>query len=287
MGALGAREALFSVLLGVIIWLAISSASVLVLASGAPGEVCALWRLFYASILLLPLRLTRGGRPRIWHVISGLALSLHFVLWMRSLYLIPVYYSTLLVALYPLYSLFVDALVHKARVRAAEAALMMTALLLLALFLGVNKLWLNEGGIMALLAGVLAMIYFEIGSYCRFRLGEDLVTYSFNTYSFAAIATLAYNVINSSPFISASPYQHLAFIAMALLPMLMGHTLMNYMLKSSPAYVVSAISLGEPFGSGLLAYMFFGQSLPLHSVLMGFGILASVFGILWHRARAP
>lgn len=279
--------ALLSLSLGVVIWLAISSASVLVLASGAPGEVCAFWRLFYASLMLLPLRLARGGRPRPWHFVSGLALSLHFILWMRSLYLIPVYYSTLLVTLYPLYSLFVDMLVHRIEVGAEEAGLLVTALTLLALFLGVNKLWLNEGGVMALLAGVLAMIYFEIGSYCRRRLGEDLIAYSFNTYSFAAIAALAYNAINGSPFASASPYQHLAFFAMALVPMLMGHTLMNYLLKSSPAYVVSAISLGEPFGSGLLAYIFFGQSLPLHNVLIGSAIMASVFGLLWYRARAP
>ena len=64
----------------------------------------------------------------------------------------------------------------------------------------------------------------------------------------------------------------LALLGMALGPQLVGHTSYNWALKHvSPAFV-AVVTLGEPVGCALLAYVFFSETLaPLQSV--GFALL--------------
>ena len=54
--------------------------------------------------------------------------------------------------------------------------------------------------------------------------------------------------------LSSQPSRELAiFAALALGPMLLGHTGLNWALKHSPAYVVNLTLLGEPIGASLIA----------------------------------
>ena len=64
-----------------LIWVSISSASIIVVLSKAPAEVCAFWRTFLTSLIFVPVTLVRRTfifKPH--HVLSGVFLNLHFVL---------------------------------------------------------------------------------------------------------------------------------------------------------------------------------------------------------------
>ena len=50
------------------------------------------------------------------------------------------------------------------------------------------------------------------------------------------------------------------FVAIALVPMIFGHTLYNWALKWISAPVVSISLLGEPVGASILAFIVLGES---------------------------
>lgn len=266
----------------VIVWLSISSASVLVLLSGASPEACAFWRLTLSIPLLYLLELIRGNRLpacklRLHHVVSGISLGLHFMLWMHSLFLVPVYVSTLLVTLYPLYSLLIEAVILRKGLTPLQVVGLVVCSVLLALYLGVYELTFTLGALEAIIAGVLAAVYFEVGSYARRRLREQTVPYALSTYFVAAVFVLVLSFFKGSTVIYYEPAKYAYFILLALVPMVFGHTLMNYLLGKYPAPVVTSISYGEPFGAGLLAYLLLGQSITPVQVLLGVLIMVLVF----------
>lgn len=262
-----------------VIWAAISSASILVVASGATGEVCAFWRLFYTVLILLPFasRHPRKTGVKWYHFVSGSALAAHFLLWMKSLYLIPVYYSTLLVTIYPLIALLLEYILLGISPSPSSVFALVLAFTTLIFFLKEVNVFFNAGAVMALIAGVAASIYFVIGKYARSRVKEDTVTYVISTYFFATIFALIYLLISGVSPSSSSLTTHIYFVAMALVPMLLGHTLMNYLLRYLPAHAVSSISLGEPFGAGLLASIFLGQEIGFRDLAIGLLLVFFIF----------
>ena len=56
-----------------------------------------------------------------------------------------------------------------------------------------------------------------------------------------------------APLAPQPPRELAIFAALALGPMLLGHTGLNWALKHSPAYVVNLTLLGEPVGATLIA----------------------------------
>lgn len=280
MSSVSEKLKLVSLLL--VVWVSISSASIIVVLSSATPEACAFWRLLFSIPLLWVLgSLGRDGwcftRVGIHHIFSGLALALHFVLWMHSLFLVPIYVSTLLVTMYPLYSLFIEATVLRRKVKATQVLGFFICTFLLALYLGVSELVFNIGAIEALIAGVLAALYFEIGSYARYRLKEATIGYAINTYLFASIFVLLAAFINGAQVFYIELNKYLYFVLLAAIPMILGHTLMNYMLGKYPASIVTSVSYGESFGAGLLAYILIGQTIGVSHILFGLAILTTVF----------
>lgn len=262
-----------------VIWLSISSASILVLLSGASAEACAFWRLLISCMLILLLSLAKKQDVfgiRLHHVVPGLMLALHFILWMRSLFLVEVYVSTLLVTLYPLYSLIIDMLVYKHQLSRVQVVGIVIATVLVGLYLNVHELVFNKGALYALFGGITCAVYFEFGSYARYKLKEDTLKYAFNTYLMASLFVGIYSAATGVNILFYPPSTYLYFLLLALVPMIMGHTLMNYLLGRYPASVVTSISYGEPFGAGLLAFLTLGQTITLSHVFFGVIIIAIV-----------
>jgi|GEM_PF-164407 len=269
-------------ILVVVVWISISSASILVLLSNASAEACAFWRLLLSSLILYALRLRESGNVYFWkikwyHVIAGFSLAFHFIFWMRSLFIIPVYISTLLVTMYPLYSLLGEILFLHYRPPRVQVIGLVLSVVLLALYLNVENLVLNEGVILALLGGVACSIYFEMGGYARRIIREDTLNYASYTYTLSAIFVFLYAFSQRIELFNYSLKTYVYFALLAIIPMIFGHTLINYILAHYPASLVTMISLGEPFGAGLLAYLVIGQAIELRHVLYGVIIISMVF----------
>lgn len=224
----------------------------------------------FTLLILLPLWVRSRGSIKLHHIFSGVSLALHFIFWMQSLFIIPVYTSTLLVSTYPIYTLLIDMCFFKYKPTITHVTGLIGAFVSLAFFLNISGVFLDIGVLLALLGGVFGAIYFEIGSYARQSLGENTVSYSFPTYLVATISSLIYNLVLVNNIFHYPSYTFLYFLLMALIPMILGHTMVNYLLRVFRASILTMILLGEPFGSGLLAHILLGQALTFSSILMGF-----------------
>jgi len=68
------------------------------------------------------------------------------------------------------------------------------------------------------------------------------------------------------------------FLALAAVPMMLGHTGINYALRYLPAYVANLASLGEPIGATLIAWVLpaIAETPPPQTLLGGVLILGGI-----------
>ncbi|MEM4537554.1 MAG: DMT family transporter [Thermosphaera sp.] len=263
------------------IWVSISSASVLVVMSGAPAEVCAFWRTFITSIMFLPIALHRKNFSiKLHHLVAGFFLGLHFLMWMQSLFLLPVYQSTLIVVSYPVFNVVFDYIFFHEKPSFRKISGFIITLMLLAIFLKVSELHLNIGVFLALTASLFAAGYFQVGRYARYRVGEPILEYATPTYIIASLTALVYAIFNGSNILFYDATTYFYFILLALIPMIGGHTLMNYYMRKYSTSTVTSIALGEPFGAGLLGMILLGQSLSAFALFLGFLIVFCIIVLI-------
>lgn len=263
-----------------VITLSISSASILVILSRLNAGSASLWRLLLSTLILFALdhkglrELT--GKTLLLTVVAGVALGLHFTLWMESLFLIPVFESTLLVDTYPLLLTLYEKTFLKARVRPKEILGLSVASLLLYIFLGGVKQGFTIGHVYALISSFFISVYFLLGRLLRHDFNLPTTTYVIPTYATATITSLIYCLFNSSIEIPATPSSLFFVVLLAIVPMIGGHTMMNYLLKLYKSNTVSSLSLVEPIGASILAYLILGQAEPPLKLAVGIGVVVSV-----------
>ena len=103
-----------------------------------------------------------------------------------------------------------------------------------------------------------------------------ITVYTSVIYFFAAISTLVICLTFNLNVIVFEPTEVAIFLALAIFPTVLGHSVNNYLLTKVPAYVVSSAVLGEPIGAALLAVLIFSQ-IPGPTTIIGFFVI--LFGI--------
>src|SRR5205823_3592868 len=93
--------------------------------------------------------------------------------------------------------------------------------------------------------------YFVIGR--RLRATLDLWPYVSLVYGSCFVVLVALALVVRAPILDQPPRELTIFAALALGPMMLGHTGFNWALKFMPAYVVNLTLLGEPVGATILA----------------------------------
>jgi len=258
---------------GVVLALAIVGISVaapLVRLSQAPAVVVALWRLGF-SLVLVGAALLLSGQWREWRTlrsselslatIAGVALAGHFWSWNASVHLTTIAASVTLVCLQPAIIVAISAAyLHESptRTQLAGIAIALGGALTITL---PDLLRAAPGGsgppnpllgnLLALLGALLASIYYVIGRRVRARLGIWSYVGIAYTACFAALFVAA--VVTRVSIVPQPSRELLIFAGLALGPMLLGHTGMNWALRYRPAYVVNLTVLAEPLGASLIA----------------------------------
>jgi drug/metabolite transporter (DMT)-like permease len=227
----------------------------------------AVWRLGFSLIIVIVLLVvTREWRD--WSritsrelalaAVGGVSLALHFWAWNASIHLTTIAASVTLVSLQPAAVAVISAVALKEAPTGRQVFGIGIAILG-ALVIAAPDL---KGGIapsgnapllgnlLATSAAVTAAIYYTIGRSLRRSLG--VWAYVAIVYS-TAFATLSVVAVSRGISLVPQPPREIAiFAGLALGPMLVGHTGMNWALKFLPAYVVNLTVLGEPVGATLL-----------------------------------
>jgi drug/metabolite transporter (DMT)-like permease len=279
--------------------LAISWAGPLVRFATAPALAISVWRLVLSVAVLAVIVVARGrlhelrlldARDRALALLGGACLAAHFWTWIASLSLTSIASSVVLVNTQPVFVVALSAVFLRelpVRRQAIGIALAMAG----AAIIGWGDFALGGtallGDALALAGAVFVAAYYVIGRRLRQRL--DIWNYAFVIYGIAAVLLCAVVVVHPGVALSGYPRTDwLVFLALAVGPMLIGHTGVNYALRYLPAYVANLAVLSEPVGATLIAWLLPGiGEVPTVRTVVGGVVLLAGIAIGATRARRP
>jgi drug/metabolite transporter (DMT)-like permease len=251
--------------------------------------IITVWRLLIASALVLPLGavLLRRRLVEVMVIHSGkllmasLFLSLHFIVWIASLFYTSVASSVVIVCTNPVWvGLFSFFLGERPGKNAVIGIILTVAG---GIIIGWGDFTISPralfGDLLALLGAFMATGYLLAGRRIRSQL--TILEYIVPVYSMAAVIALLIGVLLGLPLSGYSGEQYLLFAALAVVPQLIGHTAFNWALGFLSATVVAVVILGEPVGSTLLASVILGERLTVAKVLGALIIMAGITIALW------
>ena len=272
--------------------LGISFAGPLTRLSHADPLVIAAWRLVF-SLVVVAIALLLTSEWRDWKFLTlrdcalaagaGIALALHFWAWNASIHLTTIAASVTLVNLQPAFIVAISAIFL--RESPTRRQLLGIGIAILGAMIIAVPGWQEPslrssvalGNSLAVSAAVTAAIYYSIGRHLRQRYG--IWSYVGLAYFACALVLFAAAAVSHARVLPQPPREFSIFIALAIGPMLLGHTGMNWALKFLPAYVVNLITLGEPVGATLLGAILPGiRQIP--SALTIFGGMIVLTGVM-------
>ncbi|MGH9005487.1 MAG: DMT family transporter [Acidimicrobiia bacterium] len=249
---------------------AVSTAAPLIRGAEAPSLAVAFWRNALAVAVLVPVAATRRRaevaalRPpqRRGALLAGVFLAAHFATWVPSLSFTTVASSVALVATQPVWA----ALMARARGErvpgqawAGIALALAGAVALSGVDLSISPRALL-GDALALAGGILAAAYVTLGAEVR----QTVSTTVYTTICYATAASLlaAMCLTGGQPLSGYDAGTWATLVALTAGPQLLGHSLVNRVLRTTSATVVSVAILFEIVGSSLLAWAAFGETPP-------------------------
>ena len=277
-------------LLGVAV-LAVSTSGPLIRYAAAPALAVAMWR----NLLALPVlgvaafrarRPTRAERRLV--VLSGLFLAAHFATWIPSISYTSVASSVALVATQPVWA----ALLARWRGEPIDREVWIGIVVALAgvvVLSGVDLRLSTRaafGDLLALVGGMLAAAYVTVGAEARKTV--DTSVYAAGSYGVAAVVLLAMCLVSGRELWGYSSGSWWAIIALVVGPQLLGHTLVNRVLRTISPTAVSVAILFEVVGATILAALAFDETPPLAAAPAGVLILVGIVIVIRAgRRRAP
>ncbi len=280
-------------LLGVAV-VAIATSGPLIAACAAPALAIAFWRCLLGSgamggwvALRRRAEVAALGR-RQWRLmaLAGLLLGAHFATWVPSLRLTTVASSTALVATQPVWAALIAARrgVVIPRVTWVGIGVALTGVLVLT---GVDFAVTPRallGDLLALAGGVLAALYVTVGEAVRADTSNP--TYTAICYAAAAAGLLGLVVVLRIPLTGFAPRDWALILAITGGAQLLGHTIINRVLATTSATVVSMAILLELPGAALIAAVWLGQ-IPSVAVLPAVALLLAGIVLVIRSTTAP
>jgi drug/metabolite transporter (DMT)-like permease len=280
----------------------IAFAGPLVRLSTADPIAIAVWRLAF-SLLIVAAFLVASGEWRDWRKITsgdlalaalgGVSLALHFWAWNASIHMTTIAASVTLVSLQPAVVATISAIALREAptkrqilgiaVAIAGAFIIAAPDFRAGLAPAGNRPLL--GNLLATSAAVTAAIYYTIGRRLRRTLG--IWAYVGIVYSAAFLTLFSIALARGAVLAPQAPREVAIFAGLAVGPMLLGHTGMNWALKYLPAYVVNLTVLGEPVGATLLGALIpaIRQIPTVNTIVGGTIVLAGVLVAAWGGYR--
>ncbi|WP_428839291.1 DMT family transporter [Bacillus massilinigeriensis] len=272
--------------------IAVSFAAIFVKWSDAPATILSMYRMWLASLFLLPIvwqkrtefkKITK--RDSVFLLSSGLFLGLHFALWFGSLKLTTVASSTIILALQPIVSLVGGFFIFREKSNLA-ALISMGIAVIGAIMVGWGDFALSGdaiiGDILSFLSVIAVVGYLLIGQRVVKRVSHWI--YSFSVFFFAAIALTLYNLLAGVEILGYSKHDWGIFLLLAIVPTIT-HLINNWLLNYINATAISMSILGEPVGATILAVLLLDEEISLIQACGGVLVLSGVFVFLARQQK--
>lgn len=270
---------------------AVSTSAPLIRYAAAPALAVAMWR----NLLAVPFLAVAAARgPRLDRrelrlvVLAGVLLAAHFATWIPSISYTSVSSSVALVATQPVWA----AMLARWRGEVVERQVWVgiaIALLGVVVLAGVDLSLSTRaafGDLLAVVGGALAAAYVTVGAEVRRTVGTSV--YAATCYGVAAVALLALCLVSGRQLTGYEGSTWLAIIGLVLGAQLLGHTLVNRVLRTISPTAVSVAILFEVVGASVLAALWFDETPPVAAAPAGALILAGVVVVIRAgRRRTP
>ena len=278
---------------------AVSTSAILIRWSDAPPQVAAFYRIVFTLGLLAPVTLYRhprtfasfSRRDATVAILAGVALAAHFAAWFESLSWTSVAASVTLVQAQPIFvAVGAWAVLDERVTRRMTQGILLAVAGAVLLSLGDSTggasptPWPLWGNALALVGAVTAAAYILVGRSLRQRL--PLLPYVTVVYATSVVGLLAFVLVAGFPLAGYPPREWLLFLAMAVGPGVLGHTVINWVLEEVESTVVGVALVGEPVGSTILAALLLGEIPGMLTVVGGGIVLAGIVRTARNRASA-
>ena len=252
-------------------------------AAPAPAIAIAALRVGLASLLLfatgwreLPALRAVQRRDWPWIALSGGLLAIHFGSWIASLQLTSTAASVALVCTNPIFAALFGRLLGD-RVAPRELGGIAIAAAGCAVLAGGD--WrvggdALAGDALALIGAASAAGYLVVGR--RLRSSVPLLPYLGTVNAIAAAALIVAAVASRAPLAALPAHTYVASAGAAVCASLLGHTLLNAAVRTTPTHLVALAVLGEPIGSSLITWACFGEVPPAHAAVGGAIVLGGI-----------
>lgn len=276
--------------------------TLVIIGIGTSGPVIALstmpiltlifWRNLGGFFLVLPwaLRDLDWRDPKIrqglrYSFFSGVALALHFIGFFIAMRFTSVATGTALTALQPLFATyFVKRLGGEIPRRAWMG--MALAFLGVLIITGVDLQISTRafiGDLAALFCAALAATYVVLGA--KARDSVSTATYTSIAYLTCALISLLFALVTDSELFNFSTREWLLLVALIAGAQILGHTILNFTLKSLSPAIVSLVVFFEVPVSALLAFWWLDQLPPIGTVPGLLLILAGCAVVVFKRSK--
>lgn len=274
----------------------LSQAGTLIRFAEADSLAICFWRLLFASVVLTPLSFARrSSRDPLFRLsnsdfgyllLTGVFLFLHFYFFFRSVQETTVANAAILFNLNPVTTAIGAYLIFKERI-----SIHLTLACALG-FAGVGFLFFEStlssmhtpiSGTNGQLWGVCSAFCFSgyilAGKHLRSRLPNLIFAWAIylETALLAALSMMTLGI----PFMGYSETTWWAFVALAILPTLLGHAIFTYCLNFMDVNFMSCMTLVEPVLAALAAHYLFKENLSAHSSAAFFLTSLSVVALYW------
>ncbi|NNE35627.1 MAG: DMT family transporter [Rhodothermales bacterium] len=256
------------------------------------------WRTVFAVVMLAPFAIGRiGAEVREFDardvrliIASGVLLAMHFIFWIESLYYTSVASASVLVATSPVFLAVLGFFLLGERLT-GRTVLAIVAAVAGSVLIGLGDSGsaapvqgnMLRGNMLAATAALFVSGYLLIGRVVRRR--TSWITYVFCIYSVVAVIVVGIALASGVQLFGLSTYTYVMCGLMALGPQIAGHGSFNYAVKYIPAAMLGLLSLTEPVGGSLVAFILF-EEVPSVLAVAGMTIVLLSVGVALRKPRS-
>ena len=252
--------------------------------STAPSMALVLYRMFFASVLLLPAaykkRASYRSLPRkafFVCIFAGVTLGIHFSLYFQSLKMTQVGIAAVLLNAQVLFVAVFSYLFLKEKISMRCWILLLIALGACTAVIGAGGFAGNSsfaGNLVALASGAAMAGYTVLSRVGRRYL--ETVEYTFLTYTTAGVTVLLALLATRTPFFGYGARNFATAFGMTIFCTYLGHSIFSYCVKHIRPAVVAAVQLLDTIYGALIGAFLFSETLGVPTLISGAVLFISV-----------
>ena len=245
------------------------------------------WRMLIASLIMIFFDYYKNNNifisrePKI--ILTGALLGIHFCLFYNAISVMPnnIVNATVFGTMAPLFALLIEFYQGKTINKKLIIGLFIVLLGSIIMFIYDFSFDSNltYGNFLAIFCSIAFGFVFILSE--QLRMKESSISFSKNIFIYASITILIIGLSTRTSFLINNLNDFTFLIILGLIPTIVGHSVLYYLVKYIRPSIVASIPLGEPFIASVFAWFLFpGQILNSYIITGGIITLMGLFIII-------